>query len=58
MAVSASEALLEDTVYGAVDYKGFPVTRSTTGAWRSASFIIGRQKKKKKDRENPSVILN
>ena len=42
MAISASEPLLEDdTVDGAVDYKGHPVTRSTTGGWRSASFIIG-----------------
>lgn len=41
MAVSASEALLGDNVFGAVDYKGRPVSRSTTGGWRSASFIIG-----------------
>ncbi|KAJ8650609.1 hypothetical protein MRB53_003632 [Persea americana] len=41
MAVSASEALLRDTVYGAVDYKGSPVTGSTTGGWKLASFIIG-----------------
>ncbi|XXG43900.1 hypothetical protein AAC387_Pa01g3833 [Persea americana] len=41
MAVSEREALLGDTVYGALDYKGYPVSRSTTGGWRSASFIIG-----------------
>ncbi|RWR81106.1 Proton-dependent oligopeptide transporter family [Cinnamomum micranthum f. kanehirae] len=42
MAISESEPLLQDdTVDGAVDYKGNPVTRSTTGGWRSASFIIG-----------------
>ncbi|KAK6932010.1 Proton-dependent oligopeptide transporter family [Dillenia turbinata] len=33
--------LLQDTVDGAVDYKGCPANRSATGRWRSASFIIG-----------------
>ncbi|KAJ6291599.1 hypothetical protein OIU76_023640 [Salix suchowensis] len=30
----------EGTVNGAVDYDGNPVHRSTSGGWRSASFII------------------
>ncbi|KAB5512563.1 hypothetical protein DKX38_029591 [Salix brachista] len=30
----------EGTVNGAVDYDGNPVPRSTSGGWRSASFII------------------
>lgn len=33
--------LEEDTVDGAVDYKGRPAIRSKHGCWRSASFIIG-----------------
>ncbi|XP_062027365.1 protein NRT1/ PTR FAMILY 5.10-like [Rosa rugosa] len=33
--------LLDDVVDGAVDYKGHQVHRSTSGGWRSASFIIG-----------------
>ncbi|XP_061994968.1 protein NRT1/ PTR FAMILY 5.13-like isoform X2 [Rosa rugosa] len=31
----------DDVVEAAVDYQGHPVLRSTTGGWRSASFIIG-----------------
>ncbi|CAK7344809.1 unnamed protein product [Dovyalis caffra] len=31
---------VEDIVNGSVDYKGNPVHRSTSGSWRSASFII------------------
>ncbi|KAL2893511.1 Protein NRT1/ PTR FAMILY 5.16 [Bienertia sinuspersici] len=31
----------EDTVDGALDYKGRPAIRSKHGRWRSASFIIG-----------------
>lgn len=31
----------EGTVNGSVDYRGSPVHRSTSGGWRSASFIIG-----------------
>ncbi|XP_022155228.1 protein NRT1/ PTR FAMILY 5.10-like [Momordica charantia] len=30
-----------DTVRGAVDYRGHPVLRSSSGGWRSARFIIG-----------------
>ncbi|KAF7124619.1 hypothetical protein RHSIM_Rhsim12G0006800 [Rhododendron simsii] len=45
MAVDASEAatpLLDvDAVDGVVDYKHRPVTRSKSGGWRSAVFIIG-----------------
>ncbi|CAL1409941.1 unnamed protein product [Linum trigynum] len=33
--------LYDDTVDGAVDYKGRPVHRSSSGSWRSAAFIIG-----------------
>ncbi|KAJ6422159.1 hypothetical protein OIU84_027161 [Salix udensis] len=40
---SAATPLIEaadDSVNGAVDYDGNPVHRSTSGGWRSASFII------------------
>ncbi|XP_055829176.1 protein NRT1/ PTR FAMILY 5.10-like [Solanum dulcamara] len=37
----AETPLLGDVVEGSVDYKGRPVTRSKSGGWRSASFIIG-----------------
>ncbi|KAJ6422161.1 hypothetical protein OIU84_027163 [Salix udensis] len=40
---SAATLLIEaadDSVNGAVDYDGNPVHRSTSGGWRSASFII------------------
>ncbi|KAJ6291597.1 hypothetical protein OIU76_023638 [Salix suchowensis] len=40
---SAATPLIEaadDSVNGAVDYNGNPVHRSTSGGWRSASFII------------------
>ncbi|KAK9929714.1 hypothetical protein M0R45_026802 [Rubus argutus] len=33
--------LLDDVVEDAVDYKGHPVRRSSSGGWRSASLIIG-----------------
>ncbi|CAN1293906.1 Protein NRT1/ PTR FAMILY 5.10 [Linum perenne] len=33
--------LYDDTVDGAVDYKGHQVRRSSSGGWRSAAFIIG-----------------
>ena len=56
MAVSAREALLGDTFYGAVDYKGCPVSRSITGGWRSASFIIGRLGKKKGMKERRKIL--
>jgi hypothetical protein len=43
MATSHSESpLLDDVVEDAVDYKGNPVRRSSSGCWRSASFIIGK----------------
>ncbi|KAK9902992.1 hypothetical protein M0R45_001335 [Rubus argutus] len=42
MATSHCESpLLDDVVEDAVDYKGNPVRRSSSGGWRSASFIIG-----------------
>lgn len=37
----AETPFLGDAVEGSVDYKGRPVTRSKSGGWRSASFIIG-----------------
>eukprot|EP00261_Vitis_vinifera_P030420 XP_010665397.1 PREDICTED: protein NRT1/ PTR FAMILY 5.10 [Vitis vinifera] len=33
--------LLDDTVDGFADHKGRPARRSSSGGWRSASFIIG-----------------
>ncbi|GLU16340.1 hypothetical protein SLE2022_327780 [Rubroshorea leprosula] len=33
--------LLDGAVYRCVDYKGRPARRSSSGGWRSASFIIG-----------------
>uniref|UniRef100_A0A0A0KKU1 Uncharacterized protein n=1 Tax=Cucumis sativus TaxID=3659 RepID=A0A0A0KKU1_CUCSA len=33
--------LLDETVEGAVDYKGNPASRFNSGGWRSASIIIG-----------------
>ncbi|KAJ6744771.1 MAJOR FACILITATOR SUPERFAMILY PROTEIN ISOFORM 1 [Salix purpurea] len=33
----------DDSVNGAVDYDGNPVHRSTSGGWRSASFIIAME---------------
>ncbi|KAK9929739.1 hypothetical protein M0R45_026825 [Rubus argutus] len=42
MATSHCESpLLDDVVEDAVDYKGIQVRRSTSGGWRSASFLIG-----------------
>ncbi|KAL2497394.1 Protein NRT1/PTR FAMILY 5.16 [Abeliophyllum distichum] len=32
---------LRDSVHGSVDFKGRPVTRSGSGCWKSAFFIIG-----------------
>ncbi|EXC36135.1 hypothetical protein L484_000371 [Morus notabilis] len=38
----AETPILENGIVdGAVDYKGHPVLRSSSGGWRSASFIIG-----------------
>ena len=34
--------LYDDTVDGAVDYKGQQVHRSSSGGWTSAAFIIGK----------------
>lgn len=41
----AETPLLDDTVLvlGVTDYKGCPVLRSKSGAWRSAGFIVGKQ---------------
>ncbi|GKV09130.1 hypothetical protein SLEP1_g20676 [Rubroshorea leprosula] len=36
----AEVTLLQDTVDGSVDFKGRPVSRSCSGGWRSAAFII------------------
>ncbi|KAL9996843.1 hypothetical protein Hdeb2414_s0667g00932781 [Helianthus debilis subsp. tardiflorus] len=36
-----NSSLLNNFVYGVVDYKGRPVLRSKSGCWRSAYFIIG-----------------
>lgn len=42
VAISDAETpFLGNVVEGSVDYKGRPVTRSKSGGWRSASFIIG-----------------
>ncbi|XP_068662485.1 protein NRT1/ PTR FAMILY 5.10-like [Aristolochia californica] len=42
MDLSPTTSLLgDDTVEGAVDYRGRPVLRSRTGRWRSAILIIG-----------------
>ncbi|KAK6129604.1 hypothetical protein DH2020_036649 [Rehmannia glutinosa] len=41
-AISDAEVpLLNDAVEGSIDFKGRPVSRSKSGGWRSASFIIG-----------------
>ncbi|PKI57514.1 hypothetical protein CRG98_022165 [Punica granatum] len=40
-AEGAHSPLLDDFVDGAVDHKGQPVRRSSSGGWRSAGFIIG-----------------
>uniref|UniRef100_A0A2C9U2K1 Major facilitator superfamily (MFS) profile domain-containing protein n=1 Tax=Manihot esculenta TaxID=3983 RepID=A0A2C9U2K1_MANES len=37
---SIATPLMEDTVDGTVDYNGRPAHRSSSGGWRSASFII------------------
>lgn len=43
LSLSASDSpLLNDTVDGAVDFQGHPVLRSSSGGWRSASFMIGK----------------
>ena len=39
---NAETPLLENCVVnGAVDYKGLPAARASSGGWRSAAFIIG-----------------
>ncbi|CAI9754301.1 unnamed protein product [Fraxinus pennsylvanica] len=39
--LDAEAPLLKDVVHGFVDFKGHPVTRSGSGCWKSAFFIIG-----------------
>ncbi|KAL2497390.1 Protein NRT1/PTR FAMILY 5.10 [Abeliophyllum distichum] len=39
--LDAKTSLLNDVVHGSVDFKGRPVTRSVSGGWKSAFFIIG-----------------
>ncbi|RAL54308.1 hypothetical protein DM860_001436 [Cuscuta australis] len=39
-AAAATPILQHHLVHGSVDYKGQPATRSRSGRWRSASFII------------------
>ncbi|KAK6116682.1 hypothetical protein DH2020_049564 [Rehmannia glutinosa] len=41
IATDAEVPLLNDAVEGSIDFKGRPVSRSKSGGWRSASFIIG-----------------
>ncbi|KAK6116667.1 hypothetical protein DH2020_049601 [Rehmannia glutinosa] len=41
IATDAEVPLLNDAVEGSIDFKGRPVSRSKSGSWRSASFIIG-----------------
>lgn len=45
MLQSLESPLMEDTVDGAVDHRGFPSKRSSSGGWRSAIFIIGRHQR-------------
>ncbi|KDP35100.1 hypothetical protein JCGZ_10942 [Jatropha curcas] len=40
---NTSPLMEEDTVNGSVDYNGRPVYRSSSGGWRSASFIIAAE---------------
>ncbi|CAA2964077.1 protein NRT1/ PTR FAMILY 5.10-like isoform X1 [Olea europaea var. sylvestris] len=39
--LDAEALLLKDVVHGSVDFKGYPVTRSISGGWKSSFFIIG-----------------
>ncbi|KAI3464331.1 hypothetical protein Pfo_020994 [Paulownia fortunei] len=39
--LEAETPLLDDVVRSSVDFKGRPSIRSTSGCWKSASFIIG-----------------